>query len=97
MDGKRDERMERDFARLFRERLGKVCEDIVELCSIAGLDERVAPTVITSEAIRLAAMMVIRVDNMPASEFVKLCGYIYEVEQQRRRYREKRKKEESQS
>jgi len=62
--------MEKDFRRLYRERVGKAAEDIINLCAVAGLPHAVALQIIAVESLSFVASLTSQFTSMTEQDFV---------------------------
>ena len=61
--------MEKDFRRLYRERVGKAAEDIIDLCAVAGLPQAVAVQIIAVESLSFVATLTAQFTSMTEQDF----------------------------
>ena len=69
--------MEHDFRRLYRERMGKVAEDIIDLCMTSGLGEKIALQIIAVESLKFVAGLSVRFTNMTEQDFAYFATVAY--------------------
>ena len=81
--------MEADFRRLYRERVGKAAEDIIDLCVIAGLPQAVAVQIIAVESLSFVATLTAQFTSMTEEDFTYFTNITF------RNARAKQKREQS--
>lgn len=68
-----NKQMEKDFRRLFCERLSKLVGEITDLCELSGLDERTGPSIYTNECLRLVALGVAHHTTLTPDQFATVA------------------------